>query len=105
MVAARAPVIDLVGLDPNNPRSIVFQLARIEAHLAALPGRGDEGRLSPSEQVATALTARLRTADAGSIDENVLLDVEASLMKLSDVVASSYFTTHMRSDVPWDSLG
>jgi len=105
MVAARAPVIDLVGLDPNNPRSIVFQLARIEAHLAALPGRGDEGRLSPSEQVATALTTRLRTADAGSIDENVLLDVEASLMKLSDVVASSYFTTHMRSDVPWDSLG
>ena len=105
MVAARAPVIDLVGLDPNNPRSIVFQLARIEAHLAALPGRGGEGRLSPSEQVATALTTRLRTADAARIAEDVLLDVEAALMKLSDVVASSYFTTHMRSDLPWDSLG
>ncbi len=105
MVAARAPVIDLVALDPNNPRSVVFQLARIEAHLAALQGRGDEGRLSASEQVATALTTRLRTADATRIDEGVLLDVEASLMKLSDVVASSYFTTHMRSDVPWDSLG
>ena len=32
-----APVIDLVALDPNNPRSIVYQLARIETHLAALP--------------------------------------------------------------------
>ena len=39
MVAARAPVIDLVMLDPNNPRSVVFQLDRIEAHLAALPRR------------------------------------------------------------------
>ena len=37
MVAARAPVIDLVVLDPNNPRSVVYQLDRIEAHLAALP--------------------------------------------------------------------
>jgi uncharacterized alpha-E superfamily protein len=105
MVAARAPVVDLVALDPNNPRSVVYQLARIETHLAALPGRGDEGRLSPPEQIATALAAKLRTADAASIDAGMLLDVEASLMKLSDAVASTYFTTHMRSDVPWDSLG
>ena len=33
MVAALAPVIDLVMLDPNNPRSVVFQLDRIETHL------------------------------------------------------------------------
>ena len=37
MVAARAPVIDLVVLDPNNPRSVVYQFDRIEEHLAALP--------------------------------------------------------------------
>ena len=40
MVAARAPVIDLVVLDPNNPRSVAYQLDRIETHLAALPKRG-----------------------------------------------------------------
>src|SRR5262249_23324143 len=27
MVAARAPVVDLVVLDPDNPRSVVYQLA------------------------------------------------------------------------------
>ena len=37
MVAARAPVVDLVMLDPHNPRSAAYQLDRIEAHLAALP--------------------------------------------------------------------
>ena len=37
MIAARAPVIDLVVLDPNNPRSVAYQFDRIEEHLAALP--------------------------------------------------------------------
>ena len=67
MVAARAPVIDLVALDPNNPRSVVYQLARIEAHLAAMPKR-DDGRLSPPEQIAAALATKLRTADVASIE-------------------------------------
>jgi uncharacterized circularly permuted ATP-grasp superfamily protein/uncharacterized alpha-E superfamily protein len=105
MVAARAPVVDLVALDPNNPRSIVFQLARIEAHLAALPKRGEENRLSPPEQIATAATTRMRTTEASQIDIEALLEVEAALMKLSDVVASTYFTTHARSDGQRDALG
>jgi uncharacterized alpha-E superfamily protein len=105
MVASRAPVIDLVGLDPNNPRSILFQVARIEAHLAALPGHDSDGRLSAPEQVATPLIARMRTTDAATIDEEVLLEVEAALMKLSDTVTANYFTTRARSDAPWDSLG
>jgi len=105
MVASRTPVIDLVGLDPNNPRSILFQVARLEAHLAALPGHDSDGRLSAAEQVATPLSARLRTTDASTIDEDVLFEVEASLMKLSDIVTASYFTTRARSDAPWDSLG
>src|SRR5262245_45972899 len=63
MVAAPAPVIDLVVLDPNNPRSLAYQLARIETHLAALPQRNDDGRLSPPEQIATALATRFRTVE------------------------------------------
>jgi uncharacterized circularly permuted ATP-grasp superfamily protein/uncharacterized alpha-E superfamily protein len=104
MVAARAPVIDLVVLDPNNPRSIVYQLARIETHLASLPRR-DDGRLSPPEQVATALTTKLRTADVAEIGEATLLEVESALMRLSDVVASSYFTTQVRSEAQSEAHG
>ena len=68
MVAARAPVIDLVVLDPNNPRSVVYQLDRIETHLAALPKRGADGRLSPPQQIAASIATGLRTADAARID-------------------------------------
>ena len=68
MIAARAPVIDLVMLDPNNPRSVVYQLDRIEAHLAALPKHVADGRLSPPQQIAASIATGLRTADAAKID-------------------------------------
>ena len=40
-----------------------------------------------------------------TIDEQALLDAEQALWKLSDVVASTYFTTRERSEAPWESLG
>src|SRR5215470_7786863 len=105
MVAARAPVLDLVVLDPNNPRSVAYQLARIETHLGTLPKRGDDGRLSPSEQIATALATQIRTADAAALEEATFLDLEDRLMKLADVITASYFTTHERAEVRWEALG
>ena len=105
MVAAPAPVIDLVVLDPNNPRSIAYQMARIEAHLAVLPNRSEENRLSAPEQIATALATQIRTADAATLDEATFTAAEASLMKLANVIGSTYFTTHERAEVRWEALG
>jgi uncharacterized alpha-E superfamily protein len=105
MVAARAPVIDLVVLDPNNPRSVAYQLDRIVVHLAALPKRNDDSRLSPPEQIATALATQIRTADAAALDDATFLGLEQSLMKLADVIAATYFTTHERAAVRWEALG
>ena len=105
MVAAPAPVVDLVGLDPNNPRSVTYQLARIETHLAVLSKRSMENRLSPPEQIATALATQFRTTEADGIDEAMLLQAEETLMKLADVIAATYFTTHERADVRWEPQG
>jgi uncharacterized alpha-E superfamily protein len=104
MVAAPAPVIDLVMLDPNNPRSMAFQLDAIEAHLSALPGRGAAGRLSPVQQVAAALATRLRTVDVGKVDETLILDAEQALMKLSDAVTAAYLTNTERADATREAL-
>ncbi|MGA9321362.1 MAG: alpha-E domain-containing protein, partial [Xanthobacteraceae bacterium] len=104
MVAARAPVIDLVVLDPNNPRSVAFQLDRIEAHLAALPGRSAAGRLSPVQQIAAAIATRLRTLEATAIDEALIIETEQALMKLSDAVTAAYLTNNERADAGWEAL-
>jgi uncharacterized circularly permuted ATP-grasp superfamily protein/uncharacterized alpha-E superfamily protein len=104
MVAARAPVIDLVILDPNNPRSVAFQLDGIEAHLSVLPGRSAAGRLSPVQQIAASIATRLRTVDAAAIDEALIVDIEQALMKLSDAVSAAYLTNNERSESAWEAL-
>jgi uncharacterized circularly permuted ATP-grasp superfamily protein/uncharacterized alpha-E superfamily protein len=105
MVAAPTPVIDLVVLDPSNPRSVAYQLGRIEAHLSALPPRSDDGRLSPPEQIATSLATQFRTVYAAALDLATFHRTESALMKLADVIASTYFTTHERAEVRWEALG
>ncbi|MBC7047246.1 alpha-E domain-containing protein, partial [Salmonella enterica subsp. enterica serovar Heidelberg] len=40
---ARVPVLDLVTLDPGNPRGIAYQAAAISGHLNALPVLSDDG--------------------------------------------------------------
>jgi uncharacterized circularly permuted ATP-grasp superfamily protein/uncharacterized alpha-E superfamily protein len=104
MIAALAPVIDLIMLDPNNPRSVAFQLERIETHLGALPKRNATGRLSPVQQIAESTATRLRTADAAAIDAALIIDVEQALLKLSDAISAAYLTSNERSDFEWEAL-
>ena len=104
MVAARAPVVDLVVLDPNNPRSIAYQLDKIEAHLAALPRNSGEGRLSPPQQVTAAAATTLRTADPGAIDDALITQIEGALLRMSEAIAAAYLTHNERSEPRWEAL-
>jgi uncharacterized alpha-E superfamily protein len=104
MIAALAPVVDLVMLDPNNPRSVLFQLDRIETHLNALPGHNAAGRLSPVQQIAAAVATKLRTANAAAIDDKLIMEIEQALMKLSDAISSSFLTSNERSEMMWEAL-
>jgi uncharacterized alpha-E superfamily protein len=104
MVAAPAPVIDLVVLDPHNPRSIAYQIERIEAHLAALPKRNADGRLSLPQQIAVSIATTLRTTDAATIDQAMVTEAESALMKLSEAIVATYFTPYERFEVAWEAL-
>jgi uncharacterized alpha-E superfamily protein len=104
MIAALAPVIDLIMLDPNNPRSVEFQLERIETHLGALPKQNSEGRLSPVQQIVAAIATRLRTVNASAVDDNLVVEIENSLMKLSDAISASFLTNSARTELTWEAL-
>ncbi|HEU0067114.1 MAG TPA: circularly permuted type 2 ATP-grasp protein [Sphingomonas sp.] len=88
---ARVPVVDLVALDPGNPRALAFQMERILEHLAALPQLGDDGMEEAQQAQATALAARVATAAARTLDADLLGDVETRLGSLSDAIARRYF--------------
>jgi uncharacterized circularly permuted ATP-grasp superfamily protein/uncharacterized alpha-E superfamily protein len=88
---ARVPVVDLVALDPGNPRALAFQVEAICEHLKALPVLEDDGMAEPQQEEATQLTARVSVATATTLDVETLNDVERRLGRVSDAVARRYF--------------
>ena len=88
---ARVPVVDLVALDPGNPRSIAYQVACIAAHLDHLPVLNDDGLPERQQATAAALSALLATTSAAEIDGDRLFEIERQLARLSDAIAHRYF--------------
>lgn len=104
MVAARAPVVDLTMLDPFNPRSVAYQVDRIDEHLATLPPYRSDGPLSLPQKAALALATKLRTMDAVDIDDDTIAGFEIDLMQLSDLVASTYLIQTENLEVKREAL-
>jgi uncharacterized alpha-E superfamily protein len=88
---ARVPVLDLVTLDPGNPRAIAFQVAALAAHLNKLPVLSDDGLAEPQQEQARQIAAILVTARATAIDDAMMLDLNGRLLNLSDAIARRYF--------------
>jgi len=88
---ALAPVRDLVALEPQNPRSIVYQAQRLAEHVAALPALHGDGMPEEPQRLAAMLAARLAplTGDALSVAD--LADAESRLLGLSDAIGQRYF--------------
>ncbi|QNA85567.1 circularly permuted type 2 ATP-grasp protein [Sphingomonas sp. So64.6b] len=88
---ARIPVVDLVALDPGNPRALAFQIDHICEHVRALPVLEDDGMDEPQQAMAAGLVAIVSTATAVNLTEESLGDLERRLFALSDAIARRYF--------------
>lgn len=99
MTPLPAPVLDLLVLDETNPRSIAYQLAQIEHHLAAMPQEGPHR--STEHRLILKLLTQLRLLTLDDLvrqDENgrrpqldqVIADLEAGLPALSDLINHSH---------------
>ncbi len=94
---ALAPVLDLVMLDPYNPRSVAFQVERLDSEIAALPALNEDGMLEAPRRLGLRLAAECRTAEASRLDKTSILLLEQLLMGLSSAVADRYF---LQNDEP-----
>jgi uncharacterized circularly permuted ATP-grasp superfamily protein/uncharacterized alpha-E superfamily protein len=88
---ARVPVVDLIALDPGNPRGIAFQVETICGHLAKLPVLNDAGLAEPQQRIAARLTAAIAMGAAERLDRGWVLEIHQQLQKLSDAIATRYF--------------
>jgi uncharacterized circularly permuted ATP-grasp superfamily protein/uncharacterized alpha-E superfamily protein len=90
MGAARLPILDLVILDPSNPRSVAYQANSTVHHVDALPRMSSDGLPEPAQRVAKKLDADISTLTARDIDRGRLLGFEQVFMMLSDEVSAAY---------------
>ncbi len=102
--------IDLLVYDVANPRSVLFQLDQLVAHLAELPKRSSAQRLANEERLALEATTLLRLTDAdrlAAVDaassrrrelDSVFTTVDELLDDLLDSLRRTYFA-HERLSV------
>lgn len=86
-----APVLDIVLLDPAEPRGLAFQVARIVQHLEALPALSDDGLPEAPLRCARRLAAHVEGLDAERLTPR---DLDTALMllgELSDAIGRRYF--------------
>jgi uncharacterized circularly permuted ATP-grasp superfamily protein/uncharacterized alpha-E superfamily protein len=91
MGLALNPVRDMVVLDPFNPRSVAFQVERLNEHLETLPLLSDDGMLEPPRRLILQLAAEAATATAQGLDNEKILSFEQGLLSLADAIAARYF--------------
>ena len=88
---ALAPVRDLAVLDPYNPRSVAFQVAVLNEHIAGLPSLKEHGLIERPQRFAVALEAMLTTAEATALDAKTLFGLEQDLLNLAEAIGQHYF--------------
>ncbi|MFN3892792.1 MAG: circularly permuted type 2 ATP-grasp protein [Beijerinckiaceae bacterium] len=88
---ALAAVRDMALLDPYNPRSLAFQIERIDRHLAALPTLTQTGMPEAPRRLSMKLCADIAVESAEEIDAGAMLALEQRVTGLADAIAARYF--------------
>ena len=86
----RNTVMDLLALDPENPRSVVFQTAVLRDQQAALPRRRRSTQLTLPERRILKLHTQLSVATPDDLDRATLDEISAAFQSISDALHSEY---------------
>ncbi|WP_417240016.1 circularly permuted type 2 ATP-grasp protein [Celeribacter halophilus] len=87
---SRNAVIDLMALDADNPRAILFLIRAMRIHAQALPRASLNGRPSELLRTILPLEARLACAHPDEITSDDLQGIRAELADVSDLLSSIY---------------
>ncbi|MCB0196803.1 MAG: circularly permuted type 2 ATP-grasp protein [Anaerolineae bacterium] len=106
-------VLDLLLIDPTNPRSLIYQLDRLQRHIEKMPRDKAFYRLGEEERLILEATTRLRLSDPAVLTQTdgsslLLKNLDSfmayltdQLSQLSNVITQHYFT---HTQVPHQSL-
>ncbi|MFA7595797.1 MAG: circularly permuted type 2 ATP-grasp protein [Novosphingobium sp.] len=98
-----APVLDMVLLDPVQPRGLAFQISRLAHHLAALPNLRDDGMMELPLRLVRELRGNLEGITAENLDQIALQGISARIAELSDAISRRYFLQEETGALPGDT--
>jgi uncharacterized circularly permuted ATP-grasp superfamily protein/uncharacterized alpha-E superfamily protein len=83
--------LDLLVLDPLNPRSVLFQVAELSEQIERLPGGTEDNQLSVAAKAVLELHTQLRVAEPEDMTSERLAELGAEIGRLAGLIADAYF--------------
>ncbi len=90
VATSRDTVIDLLALDPMNPRSIRHQIEALDEQVRMLPGAAENGVLSPLARAMLRCQTDLATAEPDTLTTAALWAFRGQVANLSNLVTEAY---------------
>ncbi|HEY0275042.1 MAG TPA: circularly permuted type 2 ATP-grasp protein [Paenirhodobacter sp.] len=87
---SRNTVVDLLALDADNPRAILFQIQRIRLLVADLPNARVNGRMAAISRAILPIEAEFSVKNPADIDTERLITLRSELAHISDLVGATY---------------
>jgi uncharacterized circularly permuted ATP-grasp superfamily protein/uncharacterized alpha-E superfamily protein len=88
---ALTAVRDMALLDPYNPRSVAFQVSRVDGLLAGLPTLAQTGMPEAPRRLSMKLAADVAVEQAEALESSAVLALEQRVSGLADAIAARYF--------------
>ncbi len=97
-------VLELLLFDDANPRSLIFQLNRMQEHVQYLPSQGSAKHMTELERLVLEASTQLRLNEAAALAQpdreamthqtldQLLARLSHLIRQMSDVITSTYFT-------------
>ncbi len=83
-------ISDLLGLDPDNPRSIRYHISRAKDHIAHLPQQGTGHSLGDAARRVLLVETQLRTTAASDVTPEFLSSLQEDIWHISDALTASH---------------
>lgn len=93
---AQRPIIDLLLLDENNPRSCAYQIRKVHELVRLLPGEAPDDTPSHVFRLAERLSAETIASEADDVDAAFVERLSADLQSLSDALSERYLVNRDR---------
>jgi uncharacterized circularly permuted ATP-grasp superfamily protein/uncharacterized alpha-E superfamily protein len=91
VATTRETVVDLLGLDSLNPRSVLFSANEIQEHVGYLPGASTFGQMSPLARAVLQMQAGVAVLTPKMLDNDALEAIRGQALNLSDIISTTYF--------------